>query len=171
MTGQGILAITILFVVMLIMLAELQVSTRNERMLRQRGAIPARDEVYGTMRWAYPGAFVAMTVEAVLVGPLPGTHTLAGVVVFAAAKALKVWAIASLGGRWSYGVWVLPDAPLVSHGPYRLMRHPNYVAVMGELIGMALMVGAIATGPLGTVYFGYLLRRRIKAEEAALGLN
>jgi isoprenylcysteine carboxyl methyltransferase (ICMT) family protein YpbQ len=51
------------------------------------------------------------------------------------------------------------------------MRHPNYVGVIAELIGFALLVGARVTGPLAVLVFGELLRRRIQAEERALGLS
>jgi isoprenylcysteine carboxyl methyltransferase (ICMT) family protein YpbQ len=51
------------------------------------------------------------------------------------------------------------------------MRHPNYVGVIGELLGMAMMMGARLTGPLALLAFGELLRRRIAAEERALGLR
>ena len=55
--------------------------------------------------------------------------------VFAGAKALKWWAIDTLGGAWTFRVIVVPDAPLVARGPYRWLRHPNYVGVLGEFIG------------------------------------
>jgi methyltransferase len=93
-----------------------------------------------------------------------------GVAVMFAAKALKFWAIASLGTRWTYKVLVIPALPLVTTGPYRWIRHPNYVAVVGELIAMALMTRAGVTGPLGTLFFGWLLWRRITAEERAMEL-
>ena len=64
---------------------------------------------------------------------------------------------------------MLPGAPLVTTGPYAFIHHPNYVAVVGELIGMALMMHAAVTGPLMTLFFMELLRRRIAAEERALG--
>jgi methyltransferase len=122
------------------------------------------------MRWAYPGAFVVMAIEGGLTGAPLGWQTSAGVALFVSAKALKVWAIRSLGPRWTYRVLVRPGAPLVTAGPYAFLRHPNYVAVVGELIGMALMVHATVTGVLMTMFFMELLRRRIAAEERALGL-
>ena len=85
------------------------------------------------------------------------------------AKALKYWAIASLGPRWTFRVLVPHDAPLVTSGPYMRLRHPNYVAVIGELAGFAILVGAIATGILSVAGFGVLLWRRIVVEEQALG--
>ena len=123
------------------------------------------------MRWAYPGVFAAMAVEGAVAGPEPGVTTAAGAAVLVAAKAFKFWAIASLGTRWTYRVLVLPNAALVDRGPYRFMRHPNYVAVLGELAGMALLTGARVTGVAGTLFFASLLYRRIRAEERALQLN
>jgi methyltransferase len=57
---------------------------------------------------------------------------------------------------------------LVASGPYRLFHHPNYIGVLGELIGMALVTGARVTGPLGLIFFSWLLARRIQAEDRAL---
>jgi methyltransferase len=82
---------------------------------------------------------------------------------------LKIWVISSLGWRWSFRVLVLPDAPLITTGPYRLMRHPNYLAVMGELVGMLLIVFAPVTGAISVIGFGLILRRRIRVEDRTLG--
>jgi len=161
-------AVLVLGVVLLLMLAELRLSTRNEGVLRSRGAIQPPDPVYSWMRWAYPAVFVAMTVEGLLSGPPPGLVLLSGIVVFAVGKAVKIWAIVTLGERWTYKVLVLPGVPLVTGGPYRFVKHPNYVGVIGELIGMALMTGARVSGPLGLFFFSWLLIRRIQAEERAL---
>jgi len=151
-----------------LMLAELMVSTRNERLLRARGAVEPPDPVYPTMRWAYPAVFVAMAAEGALSGTVPRSVVVAGISVFAVAKFIKIWAISTLGERWTYKVLVLPGAPLIAEGPYRFVRHPNYVGVIGELVGMALIVGARVTGPLGLVFFSWLLVRRIRAEDQAL---
>ena len=157
-----------LAVVIGLMLAELAVSTRHERALRERGAVEPPDPVYPTMRWAYPAVFVAMAAEGILSGPVPRSVVATGVAVFAVAKIFKFWAITTLGERWTYKVLVLPDAPLIAEGPYRFVRHPNYVGVIGELVGMALIAGARLTGPLGLVFFSWLLVRRIRAEDQAL---
>jgi methyltransferase len=118
------------------------------------------------MRIAYPAVFLAMILEGAL---WPGHgDAVAGVAVFAAAKSLKSWAIASLGDAWTFRVVVRPGVPLVARGPYRFLRHPNYVAVAGELAGVALMSGARVAGPLGTILFGLLMLRRISVEERAL---
>src|SRR5205823_6100958 len=116
--------------------------------LREAGAIEPPGDVFAIMRWAYPGAFVLMAIEGAVMGPAPRVVIIAGVAILIASKALKAWAIASLGERWTFRVLVLPGAPLVTSGPYAVMRHPNYVAVVGELVGMALVVGARVMGPV-----------------------
>src|SRR5262245_8806751 len=104
------------------MLGELWLSKTNERALLRRGAIEAEtdDGIFRVMRLAYPGVFIAMAVEGAMTGAAADRVALAGVGVMAMAKALKFWAIASLGPRWSYRVLVLPGVPLVTSGPYRL---------------------------------------------------
>ena len=93
----------------------------------------------------------------------------AGAMLFVAAKLLKYWAIASLGQRWTFRVLVPPASSLTTAGPYRFVRHPNYLAVAAEIAGVALMAGAFVTGPLAVALFGGLMLRRIRVEEGALG--
>jgi len=160
--------VLILLVVLLMMLAESFVSRRHERRLRARGAVEPPGDVYATMRWAYPAAFIAMAVEGTFFGLPPAPVALAGAVLMAAAKALKWWAMASLGERWTFRVLIVPGAALVTHGPYAIGNHPNYLAVGGELVAMALMAGARVTGPLATLLFSWLMWRRIRVEDRAL---
>ena len=87
---------------------------------------------------------------------------------FALAKALKWWAILSLGQFWTFRVIVVPQAPLVVSGPYRCMRHPNYVGVIGELAGVAFMTAAWIAGPITTAGFVSLIVKRIEVETRAL---
>jgi methyltransferase len=164
-------AIVALVVALALMLLELQVSTRNEAILRARGAIAAPDPVYRSMRWAYPAMFVMMAIEGWMSGPASASVLAAGLAIFGLGKVLKTWAIRSLGTRWTYRVFVLPGHPLVARGPYRWLRHPNYLAVIGELLGFALVVAARWSGIVAVLFFGELLRRRIRSEEAALGLS
>jgi methyltransferase len=91
-----------------------------------------------------------------------------GAMLFLDAKTLKWWAIRSLGQAWTFRVIVVPGAALVDAGPYKLIRHPNYVAVIGELLSVMLMTGAWISGPLMTVLFAALIWKRIKVEERAL---
>ena len=155
-------------VILVIMAAEAMVSRAHERTLRAQGAIEPRDDVYRTMLWAYPAAFVAMGVEGTLSTGWLESLSIAGLVLMLLAKALKYWAIATLGSRWTFRVLVPPGAPRIRRGPYAVMGHPNYVAVIGELIAFGLMVGAPFLAVVSVVGFGELIRRRIRVEERAL---
>lgn len=166
--SQTFVTFGLLLAVLVMMLGESLISRRHERQLLRGGAVEPPDDVYATMRWAYPGAFVAMAVEGTLFGPFGTPIVLAGALLLGAAKALKWWAMASLGTRWTFRVLILPGAALVSRGPYAVLRHPNYVAVVGELLSMALLVGAVVTGPIAVLLFGLLLRRRIRVEDRVL---
>jgi len=140
----------------------------NEAVQRARGGIEPRGDVYPVMRIVYPAAFAAMIVEGAARGGAPRATIVAGALVFGAAKALKWWAIVALGESWTFRVIVVPGARLVSDGPYRFLRHPNYVGVIGELVGVALMTGAAVSGPLATIGFGLLIGKRIAVETRAL---
>jgi methyltransferase len=153
---------------LLIMAGEAVLSSFNERLLRSKGAIEPPDDVIGKMRWAYPLSFIAMGVEGAVTGPAPRDVLMWGLALFGFAKALKLWAIASLGSRWSYRVLVLPGAPLIKTGPYRFLSHPNYLAVVGEIVSVAVIVWAPITGVLATIGFGLLMIKRIRIEDRAL---
>lgn len=153
------------------MLLEARVSFRNERDLRARGAIEPPDDVWTVMSVVYIGAFIAMLGESMWGGGPSRELFIAGLALWTAAKALKAWAITSLGDRWSFRVLVLPGTPLVTAGPYRWLRHPNYVAVAGELAGAALMLAAPVSGIVFTLAFLEIMRRRIDVEERALGIR
>ena len=83
----------------------------------------------------------------------------------------RIWVIASLGRRWTTRLIVLPNATLVESGPYRWLRHPNYLIVAGEvaILPLAFSAAAIAIG--FSACNGLLLARRIRLEEAALGIG
>ncbi len=151
------------------MLIEARVAASNERAQFARGGVEPAGDVYAIMRVAYPAVFIAMIAEDLWWPSTP--HLIEGLVLFVAAKLLKWWAIFTLGDAWTFRVVVRPGAPLVASGPYRWLRHPNYVAVIGELAGVALMSGARIAGPLGTLAFGALMFRRIVIEERALAAS
>ena len=163
------LPIVMTVVILAVMLAEARLSRAHERVLRAAGAVEPVGDVYRAMQIAYPACFVAMGVEGLLRGPAPRIVGLAGLLVHLLAKALKYWAMATLGTRWTFRVLVPPRGELVHGGPYSRIRHPNYVGVMGELVGMGMLVAAPWTCALSSIAFGALLLRRIRVEERALG--
>ena len=150
------------------MLAEAWRARRHERAQRDAGAIEPRGDVYALMAAAYPLSFLLMVGEGVLRGRAPDAVVHLGAAAFLIGKALKWWAMASLGQAWTFRVLVVPGAARVTRGPYRIMRHPNYLGVVGELAGVALMAGAQVAGPIATCAFGLLMIRRVQVERSAL---
>ena len=158
-------------IVVVTMIFEAWLSSRNERELRARGAAEPHDDVYWLMRVAYPAAFLAMLAEGWRRGALVDVHVAAGFALFVGAKLLKYWVVVSLGVRWTFRVLVPPGSTRVLTGPYRLLRHPNYLAVMGELAGAALIAHAPVAGGIALAGFGALILLRIRVEERALGMR
>jgi methyltransferase len=155
--------------VLAIMAGEAVLSRFNETLLRAKGAVEPPGDVIGIMRWAYPLSFIAMSIEGALTGPAPRDVLMWGLALLGAAKALKLWAITTLGSRWTYRVLVLPDTPLITSGPYRFLSHPNYLAVVGEILSVSMIVWAPITGVLAAMGFGWLMIQRIAIEDRALG--
>lgn len=93
---------------------------------------------------------------------------LAGLVL---AQGLRWWAITSLGERWNIRVITLPSAPPVVRGPYRWMRHPNYVGVAIETLALPAALGAWRTAVAFAPLHAVMLASRIMIEERALGAS
>jgi methyltransferase len=148
---------------------ELALSRRHLRALLARGAREVGASHYPWMVALHTAFLVACLAEVWLLGrPFRLPLALGALAVLAVAVALRLWTLASLGERWTTRVLVLPGEPLVTAGPYRWLRHPNYLVVVLELAAIPLVHGAWLTA----VVFGLgnlaLLRLRIGVEEAAL---
>ena len=85
------------------------------------------------------------------------------------AQGLRYWAVWTLGERWNTRIIFIPGAQPVTSGPYRLIRHPNYLAVIMELLAVPLIHGAYLTSITFSLANALMLMVRIRAEEAALG--
>jgi methyltransferase len=98
----------------------------------------------------------------------PWLAVCAGTVVIAA-QALRYWCVTTLGERWTVRVVVVPGMELATNGPYRWLRHPNYVAVVAEIIGLPLVHTAYVTAVVFSLLNAAMLAVRIRVEERALG--
>lgn len=150
-------------------LAELVVAQRNLAWSRARGGVEVGLSHYPVMVVLHTGLLVGCLVEVFALNrpfiPALGWPMLAIVI---AAQGLRWWCITSLGKQWNTRVVVIPGAERVSGGPYRLMPHPNYVAVVAEGIALPLVHGAWITALAFTVLNALLLRKRISIENSAL---
>jgi len=147
---------------------ELVHSARNVRELRRRGAVESGAGHFPLLVAVHVLFPLALVGELVVFGGQPGTPWLAALVAWLLAQALRYWAVSSLGPRWSVGIWVVPGASRVHRGPYRFLRHPNYVAVVTELAAAPLMFGAWRTAIAISALNACALVVRIRAENAAL---
>lgn len=148
--------------------SELILSARNARRLRALGAVEHGAGHFPLLVAVHVLFPAALAAEVFLLGAQPGRLWPVWLALWLAAEALRYAAIAALGDRWNVRIWVLPGAPLVRSGPYRFLRHPNYAAVILELLAAPLMFGAWRTA-LGISILNLLvLRIRIRAEEEAL---
>jgi methyltransferase len=148
---------------------ELSVSNRNVRALQDQGAIEAGAGHYPVMVALHTGFLVSCVAEVWLAGrPFLPFLALTMLGLLAAASGLRLWAIRSLGGRWTTRVLCLPGAKPVTRGPYQWLRHPNYVAVIVEMAALPLVHTAWATALVFSLANGALLRHRIRCEEEAL---
>jgi methyltransferase len=151
-------------------LVELRLSSRNAARAFARGAVEAGQRHYRVMKVLHTLFLVSCAAEVLLLHrPFPGELGWAALAVALLAQGLRYWAIATLGERWNTRVIVLPDAEPVTGGPYRWVRHPNYVAVILELAALPLVHGAYLTAIVFSVANALLLRVRIRVEEQALG--
>jgi methyltransferase len=149
-------------------LLELGLSRRNERIVRARGAVERGRRHYPLIVAMHALWLLSALVEGLLRGPrIPGWWPVP-LVLFLLAQSLRYWAILSLGEYWNTRVLVVPGARLVAHGPYRYLRHPNYVAVAVEIATFPLIFGAWVTALVFSALNAALLYVRISTEDRAL---
>lgn len=150
-------------------LAELLLSRRNLARARARGAEVVPERVFPWIVAMHALFLPAIVGEIFLFGSRPSGYgpALAGIA-FACAQILKLWAIRSLGPRWNVRIVILPGAPLVRQGPYRWLRHPNYLAVALEFLTLPWLHGAWRTALAFSLANAALLAIRIRGEERAL---
>jgi len=167
---SGLTAFTVLVALVgLERLAELVVSKRNAAWSFERGGVESGRGHYPVMVALHTGLLLAMLVEAWTRRPdVPAALAWSMLVVVLASQGLRWWCIATLGPRWNTRVIVVPGLAPVTGGPYRLLRHPNYVAVVAEGIALPLVHAAWITALVFTVANAALLTVRIRAEDAAL---
>ena len=151
-------------------LLELAVSRRNIAWARARGGRLAPDPAWPAMVALHAALPVAALAEVVLAGRRPRLAA-PMLAVVAAAQALRWASVAALGRRWSVRVVTVPDAPAVTRGPYRWIRHPNYLAVAAEVAAVPLVHGAWLTALVASAVNAGILARRIAAEERALATD
>ena len=149
--------------------AELRLARRNEARARARGAVEPGAAHYPLFFALHGLWLVAWPLEAWSEGPRLAPAWAWWLAVLVAAELLRYWAIVTLDGRWNTEILVVPGEPPIRRGPYRFLAHPNYLAVVLELLAVPLLFGAWWTAAVASALnLALLLGVRIPAENAAL---
>jgi len=148
-------------------LGELVLAAHNTRRLLARGAREVGRAHYPLFVALHASWLVAIAVTT----PIDVRPYWPLIWVFLGLQGLRVWVIATLGAYWTTRVITLDEAPMVSGGPYRFVRHPNYWIVVAEI---AVLPTAFGNWPVAVVWSmlnALLLRHRIRVETAALSVR
>ena len=156
-------SITLLAFVTLQRLGELVLAQRNTAALLARGAREVAAEHYPVMVALHTAWIIGLWLLA------PGRPVeLFWFVVFMVLQGLRLWVLATLKGRWTTRIIILPGAPLVRSGPYRFLSHPNYAIVVGEIAVLPLAFDLPFYAAVFSLLNALILHVRVKAENAAL---
>ncbi len=149
---------------------ELDLARRNARRAFERGAVEVGQAHYRVMVAFHSLFIVSCAAEAiVLPHSFPSAVAWIALTAEACAQALRYWAVSTLGERWNTRIVVTPERAPVTTGPYRFMRHPNYLAVVIEIAAVPMIGGAIFTAIAFSIGNALILAIRIPAEERAMG--
>jgi methyltransferase len=149
-------------------LLELRLARRNEKRARARGAVERGGGHYPLIVGLHTLWLLSTLVEGLARGPEFPVYWPAALAAFLLVQPLRYWAILSLGESWNTRILVVPGAKPVASGPYRFLRHPNYVVVVVEMLAFPLIFGAWATALVFSILNAAVLRVRIREEDRAL---
>ncbi len=153
-------------------LIELRISQRHQSALARHGVAVQSEPAFPWIVVLHTGVLAGSALEVLLLRRRPRPAVAAGPTIAALlATGLRWWAIATLGQHWTVRIADSLRLGVVSSGPYRWLRHPNYLALIVELEALPLMHSAWLTALIGGAAHVLLLRRRIAAEEAVLMRN
>lgn len=151
------------------MIWEARIAARNSAALLRDGAVEIAPKILPLMMLMYVVMYAGCFAESAFFQRQIATgwgFAFAGL--FVLAKALKLWAVSALGRFWTMKVLILPGSTVVKTGPYRYIRHPNYVAVLLEIASTILLGKCFFTFLFVFVSFSIVLVFRIRAEEQGL---
>lgn len=158
----------ILSIVIVQRLLELVIAKRNEKNMRAKGAYEVGASHYPFMILLHVSFFISLLIEVTTFNLIPSPLFLVFLIMFLCVQGLRVWCLTSLGSFWNTKIIVLPGAHVVTKGPYKYLRHPNYLVVSMEIALLPLMFEAYFTAICFTILNAIILSIRIPTEERAL---
>jgi len=167
-----ILFIGLLLAVALLRLVELRISKRHQKEMAARGAARIDEPKFRWMVLLHTAVLLGAALEVVLLRR-PFVLWLAApmLAVFLVANAVRWWVIHSLGEHWNVQVVDSTRLGVVTSGPFRYVRHPNYAAVFAEMLALPLIHAAWFTAVAGAIAHAGVLAQRLSTEERVLFAN
>ncbi|MCM3757670.1 isoprenylcysteine carboxyl methyltransferase [Sporosarcina aquimarina] len=158
----------VISIVILQRLAELVIAKNNEKRMKAQGAYEVGASHYPAIVLLHTAFFVSLLVEVLI--RKPELSPIWGILltIFLLTQVLRVWCLASLGKYWNTKIIILPGADVVMKGPYKFIRHPNYVIVATEILVLPMIFGAYFTAITFTLLNAWMMSVRIPQEEQAL---
>ena len=147
---------------------ELLIAKRHEKKLKSFGAREIDRGGYAFIVGMHIAFFVSLVLEKSILNRSPSQWWVILTILFCIAQALRYWAIASLGIYWNTKILIVPNHPLVRNGPYKILRHPNYIAVITELATIPLIFSCYITSVSFAILNAIIIRRRVRIETQAL---
>jgi methyltransferase len=162
--------IFLLYTALLILqrLSELLLAKRNGKIVRKEGAVEYDRSGYKYIVAMHVAFFISLVAEYFLLGRSLSSHWRVLISIFILTQGLRYWSIASLGKYWNTRVLVVPGATAVKRGPYKYLKHPNYLAVVIEIAVIPLVFSCYITSALFSILNLIALKRRIGIEESAM---
>jgi len=164
--------LALLLLVALLRLVELRISKRHQQEMMARGAAKVDEPRFRWMVLLHTAVLAGAAVEVVVL-KRPFLPWLAGpmFLIFLAANAVRWWVIRTLGEHWNVQVMDSTRLGVVTSGPFRYVRHPNYAAVFAEMLALPLIHTAWITAIAGTLAHTGVLAQRLSTEERVLFAN
>ena len=167
-----ILFLGLLIAVALLRLLELRISKRHQQQMLARGAVKIEEPRFRWMVLLHATVLLGAALEVVLLRRpfIPGLAILM-FAVFLTANVVRWWVIRTLGEHWNVQVMDSTRLGVVTNGPFRYVRHPNYAAVFAEMLALPLIHAAWITATVGAIAHIGVLTRRLSTEEQVLFAN
>ena len=166
------LYLALLVAVAVLRLVELRVSRQNQERMLAGGAVRVLEPHFKWIVAVHTSVLVGAALEVVVLKrPLVPLFAASMFVLFIASNLVRFWVVVSLGELWSVQVMDSTRMGVVTTGPFRFVRHPNYTGVILEMISLPLIHTAWITAGVTSLGYSIALSRRIRAEESVLMAN
>jgi methyltransferase len=167
-----ILFLALLLAVAAMRIVELRISKRHQKDMKAQGASKAKDPIFPVMAMFHTALLISAAIEVVFQHrPFIPALAIPMIILFVVANIVRWWVIRTLGQHWNVEVMDSTKLGVITTGPFRYVRHPNYAAVFVEMIALPLIHTAWITAIAGAIIHIVVLSVRLSSEERVLFAN